>query len=708
MTQEELLKIIENAASKKLTELDLSGNGLTTLPPEIGKLTQLKSLILGKWDAKELRWLGNSLSELPAEIVQLTNLQQLYLSENSLSELPAEIVQLTNLQQLYLSENSLSELPAEIVQLTNLQQLYLSENSLSELPAEIVQLTNLQQLYLSENSLSELPAEIVQLTNLQQLYLSENSLSELPAEIVQLTNLQQLYLRSNSLSELPAEIVQLTNLQQLYLRYNSLSELPAEIGQLTNLQQLDLSYNSLSELPAEIGQLTNLQQLDLSSNSLSELPAEIGQLTNLQELDLEKNQLTSLPDEIDKLAQLSKVDLRGNSLPIPPEILGTWDEPNEPTQIFAFYRSLKIAQTVRLYEAKLLIIGEPGAGKTTLAKKIEDQNYQLQPNEESTEGIEVIQWRFPLNNGTTFQINIWDFGGQEIYHATHQFFLTKRSLYALVADSRREDTDFNYWLNVVELQSDNSPLLIIKNEKQDRKREINERQLRGEFTNLKETLATNLETQRGLPEVLSKIKKYISDLPHVGTPLPKTWVQVRQALEKDIRNHIPLSEYLTLCKKNGFTELEDKLQLSEYLHDLGVCLHFQKDALLKKTVILKPTWGTDAVYKVLDNSQVVSNLGHFSSQDLVNIWQEEKYATMRDELLQLMRNFKLCYEIPNCPGSYIAPQLLSPDQPDYDWDSSHNLMLRYEYEFMPKGILTLLLSRCMIGLIAKTAFGKVG
>ena len=80
-----------------------------------------------------------------------------------------------------------------------------------------------------------------------------------------------------------------------------------------------------------------------------------------------------------------------------------------------------------------------------------------------------------MENGQPFRVNIWDFGGQEIYHATHQFFLTKRSLYVLVADTRKEDTDFYYWLNAVELLSDNSPLLIVKNEKQDRHREINER-----------------------------------------------------------------------------------------------------------------------------------------------------------------------------------------------------------------------------------------
>jgi internalin A len=61
---------------------------------------------------------------------------------------------------------------------------------------------------------------------------------------------------------------------------------------------------------------------------------------------------------------------------------------------------------------------------------------------------------------------------------------------------------------------------------------------------------------------------------------------------------------------------------------------------------------------------------------------------MHDELLQLMMRFKLCYEIPHRPKTYIAPQLLSPNQPEYDWDDTNNLILRYQYEFMPKGMLT--------------------
>lgn len=61
---------------------------------------------------------------------------------------------------------------------------------------------------------------------------------------------------------------------------------------------------------------------------------------------------------------------------------------------------------------------------------------------------------------------------------------------------------------------------------------------------------------------------------------------------------------------------------------------------------------------------------------------------MQDELLQLMMKFKLCYQIPGSQESYITPQLLTENQPAYEWPESNNLHLRYTYDFMPKGILT--------------------
>jgi GTPase SAR1 and related small G proteins len=403
---------------------------------------------------------------------------------------------------------------------------------------------------------------------------------------------------------------------------------------------------------------------------------------------LNNNQINRISSDILRLEKLRRLYLSDNPIEEPP--LAIVEQGIEA--IKSYFRQAVEQGLSPIYEAKLLIVGEGGAGKTSLAKKLQNRHYVLkkegeEDQEKSTGGIEVIQWCFPFEDGKPFRVNIWDFGGQEIYHATHQFFLTTSSLYFLVADNRKEDTSFYYWLSVVELLSDNSPLLIIKNEKQDRQRAINEQELRGQFSNLKETLATNLDTGRGLDEIESELKHHISRLPHVKKLLPKSWVSVREALERDPRNYISLEEYLGICQRNDFSRRDDKLQLSRYLHILGVCLHFQEDHVLNRTVILKPKWGTDAVYRVLDDDRVIRQAGQFDEQDLAEIWSDPQYENMQGELLRLMINFKLCYQIPNTKY-YIAPQLLSPDQPSYDWVATDNLILRYTYEFMPKGIIT--------------------
>ena len=595
--------------------------------------------------------------------------------------------------------------PPEIGNLTNIELLDLSGNKLTEIPPEIWNLTNLVSLNFSQNRIIEIPSEIGKFINLQYLDFWGNRLKILPIEIGRLNNLKYLDIIDNELIKLVPEVGYLANLQYLYLWDNRLTELPQEIGNLTNLKSLDIRNNNLKKLPPEIGNLTNLKSLELWDNQLTELPPEVGKLTNLEFLFLDNNKLTELPPEIGNLTNLEELELRGNPLSsLPPELRRREDG----IEILNFYRQKLEQGTDLIYEAKLLIVGEGGAGKTTLAKKIEDENYELISTEQSTEGIDIIRWKFPFKDDKEFTVNIWDFGGQEIYHSTHQFFLTKRSLYILVADSRKEDTDFFYWLNVVDLLSETSPILIVKNEKQDRKREINERQLRGEFTNLEKVLATNLANNRGLSTIKQAIEHYITTLSHIGDELPKTWIKVRRAIETNPHNHITLEEYLEICKENGFTEREDALQLSEYLHDLGVCLHFQKDDLLRKTVILKPTWGTDAAYRVLDNPQVIQNLGRFDQADLAAIWHEEQYATMRPELLRLMMNFKLCYEIPSHPKNYIAPQLLNPNQPDYLWDETDNLFLRYAYEFMPKGILTRFIVEMHQSIENQTCVWKTG
>jgi internalin A len=85
--------------------------------------------------------------------------------------------------------------------------------------------------------------------------------------------------------------------------------------------------------------------------------------------------------------------------------------------------------------------------------------------------------------------------------------------------------------------------------------------------------------------------------------------------------------------------------------DIGVFLHFQEDSLLKNILFLKPNCSTAAVYKILDHPLLNTKNGRFNRRDAKQIWHEEEYIFIRDELLRLMQKFFLTYEIENT-GEY--------------------------------------------------------
>ncbi|GAG52682.1 unnamed protein product, partial [marine sediment metagenome] len=141
----------------KLQRINVNGNNLTTLPPEIGNLTQLEYLFVT----------NNKLTSLPPEIGGLVSLKELYLFDNQLSSLPPEIGNCTNLKHLNINRNNLTSLPPEIGNLQVLVELYLDNNLLETIPPEIGNLSEyLGGLQLDNNQLTSLPYELMQLTKL--------------------------------------------------------------------------------------------------------------------------------------------------------------------------------------------------------------------------------------------------------------------------------------------------------------------------------------------------------------------------------------------------------------------------------------------------------------------------------------------------------------------------------------------------------------
>ena len=691
MNQQELRQLIDQAAAEEWTELDLNTMGLTELPPEIGQLTNLTTLNLG----------GNRLTAILPEIIRLTNLTALDLGGNWLKAVPSEIMQLTSLTELYLYDNGLRALSPEIGQLTNLTTLNLYENGLTAIPPEIRQLTNLTTLNLYSTGFTAVPLEIVQLINLTMLNLGGSRLTAVPPEIRQLTNLTSLKLNYNQLTAIPPEIGQLTSLIELDLSYNQLIAIPPEIGQLTNLIELNLSDNQLTAIPPEIGQLTNLTSFDLDQNLLKIAPTEIGKLTNLEQLYLSKNQLERLPETMKQLTNLAEFDLRQNrSLGLSPELLAQY---YFPELILKTY----FGERRPLREAKMLLVGQGGVGKTALARRL---LHDLPPDGalDKTEGVDIHKWSLvPAGAGAPITLNLWDFGGQRVYQATHQFFFTSRSLYLVVINARtgEQESRLRHWLKLVGSLSNNAPVIVVVNKQDEHALSLNERELKHKYPNLLHIILTSCTTGQGISELREAIAEALSQLPHLNDQFPTAWFGLKAQLEAMDTNYITYERYAEYCRDAGIDNRADQRSWVQVLHRLGVILNYQDDNYrqLEGTHVLKPEWVTDGVYRILSDpgSQIADNSGILTAAMLDNILDPIDYPRHQQHfIVAMMQKFELSFRIPNRQDQYLIPDLLPNTQPDlatidFAPDASA-LQLQIHYtEFLPDSIL----SRFMVGMM---------
>ena len=644
-----------------------------------------------KGNVTEVSFYKKNLEQIPNYVFQLTNLKKLFLYNNQLKDLPAEIGNLTHLTELDLDNNQLEDLPAEIGNLTNLTELYLRNNQLKDLPAEIGNLTNLTLLILESNQLKDLPAEIVNLTNLTRLDLDNNQLEDLPAEIVNLTNLTGLYLANNRLEDLPAEIVNLTNLTRLDLDNNQLEDLPAEIVNLTHLTRLVLSGNQLKDLPAEIGNLTHLTRLYLTNNRLEDLPVEIGNLTDLTELDLRNNQLKEIP--INLANNFLDIGIKWEYSPFenglyltdnplefpPPEIIKSGTE-----ALKNYFKSIEKNKKV-LNEVKVLLVGEGAAGKTSLLKQLEGKPFDK--NESQTHGINICHNDVKTKGGVV-KAHYWDFGGQEIMHATHQFFLSKRSLYILVIDKRREEKN-EYWLKLIQSFGGDSPILLVLNKIDENPGfYVNEKDLLGKYKNIKGFFHVSCQDGTGIEKLKQKIAETLMETPICSSVWSEEWFKIKEQLENQKEPYIPYEEYNEICDNNNIKDESSQKTLIQFLNDLGSIIHFD-DPKLEHTHVLKPRWITEAVYRIINSKIVEKNKGLLERKDLKEILKKKhkesfKYPLEKHQyIIGLMGKFKLCYPVGN---DIFLPALLDVQEPDYDFDIKNCLNFIIKYDFLPKSI----------------------
>lgn len=527
-------------------------------------------------------------------------------------------------------------------------------------------------------------------------------------EIGKVIELEELHISGQGLAKLPSEIGELKNLKLLQIERTLIETIPREIGQLANLTVLALSNNKIVSLPREIEELKKLEKISVAHNKLRLIPLEVGRLPKLEAFYANDNQIEMLPIDIRNLKNLFRLNLTDNPLPIPPEIL---NKTNEPQAILNYYFSLPIASRLPqeeissqlhwgvskvakpLNEIKLIIIGQGAVGKTSIVSRLSKNIFDS--HQKKTEGISIDYLNVdnqpePKNPKSKIRLNVWDFGGQEIMHATHQFFLTKRSLYLLVLDSRltQEENRVEYWLKIIQSFGGESPVLIVGNKIDQHPLDIDRTGLQKKYPNIVGILETSAATGAGIEILKVAITEQVNNIPHVRDLMPETWFTVKTKLEElgKQSNFITHDKYLDLCAENEVGDETSQRTLIGFLHDLGVVLHFQDDPRLEALGILNPQWVTNGVYKILNSHVLFQNKGVLTVSMLDKILNLPEYPRgKRLFIVDMMKKFELCYDI-EADKTFLVPDLLPKDQPELNFIGIP--AFEYAYPVLPSSVIT--------------------
>lgn len=180
-----------------LTEFDLKGCILSSIPTEIGLCTSLRKLDVSS---------NPMLKTLPKELGRCTNLEILFSSQNTgMSVLPTVLGSMSSITRLGWRSGSLAKLEAASVP-PNVVHVILTNNQITELEEEDVfdRLQHVRKLMLSHNRIRSISnTGIAKLRELELLRLAGNQLTSIPANLWLLPKLTWLTISGNQGLNLP-------------------------------------------------------------------------------------------------------------------------------------------------------------------------------------------------------------------------------------------------------------------------------------------------------------------------------------------------------------------------------------------------------------------------------------------------------------------------------------------------------------------------
>ena len=649
---------------------------------------------------------------------------------------------------LDVSDNHLTSLPESIGDLSWLTELNISFNQLVSLPESIGNLSRLTELDVSGNQLDTLPESIGQLSQLTKLDISGNQLASLPESIGNLFQLAELDVSSNELTSLPESIGKLSQLTELDVSYNRLTGFPRNMEKLSRLVTLYISALGLQKVPYWVRQLPQLGLLDLGYNPLNTLPDWLGDMTALHSLDLSSLRLTAIPRSLLKLNIpffadhhvwtdnfLKGIYIKNVELSIQP--VNLFDQSRDKSSEFQESRKLIkdyfATPKVPVREAKVIFLGDGKVGKTyTIQRLLHGCRKGDYPTKE-THGI-LIEDLYAEKGGETYKIRVWDFGGQDIMHEMHRCFLTDRTCYVVMIDTRvdKQTSRARYWLRTVQNIAPNAPVLLLVNEVGGGKnRDLDYSSLEQEFSNLAGAEYCS-SMDAGDEEFRRKVEQAIFrqalEMDSCKMEFPQSWENIRQNL-LSLRNgagaeqkglyYIDRQTFHNLCDQYA-VPADDGLRawLLTWFNDLGVCFsyHLGEDGQERSIdyKILDPMWLTSAVYKIIwEKAQTEDGL--ITLSEIYRILGKPGSAAMKKDgipclenvsysqqecgyVLDIMRMFRISY--PADARTEFIPALCKSDSKmdpvPKCW--KQHAAYRFRYTFFSETVLHRLMIFCFANL----------
>ncbi|MCA9731734.1 hypothetical protein KC799_06380, partial [candidate division KSB1 bacterium] len=307
-----------------------------------------------------------------------------------------------------------------------------------------------------------------------------------------------------------------------------------------------------------------------------------------------------------------------------------------------------------------------------------------------------------------------DFGGQEIMTATHQFFLTKRCVYILVLDARKDDntaTQIRQWVKRIKATGGNVAIIVVANQV-----DINtafgfdnEFELQQEFPQIKAFIKASCKTSENIERIKDELAELIPQADLFNTEIDERWMHIKDQLQKETKQKFFLDEnrFTEICQANELADKAGQHNAITFLHDLGLVLHFEDlSKELSEFFVLDPYWITYGVYQILTSKRAGEVNGRVPMEQLEYIVNEEEAKeavyqpkehkkitytkSQREFLVDILHEFKLCFRSPDrC--EFILPDLLPTKEPEIITHplrtDSEAIRFVYQYDYLPNSLM---------------------